>query len=262
MTFNIRVNVASDSANAWPYRKDLAPSMIRFHHADIVGLQEALYGQVIDLQERLPNYSWFGVGRDDGEKAGEFMAIFYLKKRFRVVNHSTFWLSENPDTPGKGWDAACNRVVTWGKFKDIKTGKNFYLFNTHFDHMGETARRQSAKLLLEKIKTISGKPNIIVTGDFNASPHSVPYRTITQTPEEISDYRLTDTRTISLNPHHGPKGTFTGFKISAHLQQNQPIDYIFVSDGIKVLNHGTLSDTFDGRFPSDHFPVLAEMVIN
>ncbi len=152
MTFNIRVDVPSDSLNSWPYRKAKAASMIRFHQADIVGLQEALAGQLEDLAAGLPDYDWFGVGRDDGHDQGEFMAIFYLKKRFQVIKQSTFWLSETPQIPGKGWDAACNRIVTWGEFKDNITGKVFYHFNTHFDHMGEIARQESAKLLLEIYK--------------------------------------------------------------------------------------------------------------
>jgi endonuclease/exonuclease/phosphatase family metal-dependent hydrolase len=261
MTFNIRVNVPSDSMNAWPYRKDIAESMIRFHHADIVGTQEAQYQQVHDLAERLPHHNWFGVGRDDGAEAGEFMAIFYLKERFKLLNNATFWLSENPEIPSKGWDAACNRIVTWGQFKDLITGKRFYFFNTHFDHKGGTARVESAKLLLKSIEDIAGNSEAIVTGDFNATPNSIVYKILTQNLEAKSQFKLIDTQNISRHPHHGPSETFIGFNLSNLMRKGQPIDYIFVTENMIVLNHGTLSDTFDGRFPSDHLPVLAEVVI-
>ena len=151
MTFNIRLNTPVDGPNQWPHRKTFAASMIRFHHADITGLQEAMKDQVDDLTALLPEYDWFGIGRDDGKEAGEFMAIFYRKDRFEVLEQSTFWLSETPETVSKGWDAMCFRVVTWGKFKDKVTGKIFFLFNTHFDHVCEIARRESAKLLLQRI---------------------------------------------------------------------------------------------------------------
>ncbi len=262
MTFNIRVNVPSDSLNAWTYRKDIAASMIRFHHADLVGLQEALIEQVEDLAGRLPDYNWFGVGRDDGDKEGEFMAIFYLRNRFEVLHDSTFWLSENPGIPGRGWDAACNRVVTWGKFKDDRTGKVFYHFNTHFDHMGGIAREESAKLLLKRIKGIAGSSEAVVTGDFNSDPNSVIYKILTQGSTGESGSGLTDSEFASRNPHHGPHGTFTGFKFSVLKEKSQPIDFIFITKNITVFNHGTLSDTFDGSFPSDHMPVLAEIVID
>jgi len=261
MTFNIRLNIQSDSLNAWPNRKDIVASMINFHQADLIGIQEALFEQVKDLAERLPNYSWFGVGRDDGDKNGEFMAVFYLKKRFKVLNNSTFWLSENPNIPSKGWDAAFIRIVTWGKFQDIESGKIFYHFNTHFDNLGETARKESAKLLLRQIKNIAGNFSAIVTGDFNSTPNSVPYKILTNGKERGAGFKLFDAKTVSQYPHHGPIGTFTGFNFSKLLDDNEPIDYIFITKNIKVLRHGTLSDTFDGFFPSDHMPVLAEIII-
>ncbi|MBN2411112.1 endonuclease/exonuclease/phosphatase family protein [candidate division KSB1 bacterium] len=257
MTFNVRVNVASDSSNAWPNRKDIAASMIRFHNADIIGLQEALKEQVDDLAIRLPEYKWFGIGRDDGKDAGEFMAIFYRSERFDVLTDSTFWLSETPGKPGLGWDAACNRVVTFGKFKDKKTDKVFFLFNTHFDHMGQVARRESAKFLLQSVAEIGSGLPVIVTGDFNSTPDSEPYKILTQ---GVNGIKLIDSKSMSQYPHHGPTGTWTGFK-TAYFPDRQPIDYIFIRNNVKVLLHGTLSDSFDGRFPTDHMPVLAEVII-
>jgi hypothetical protein len=141
MSFNIRLNTPADSANAWPHRKEMVASMMRFHRADLTGVQEALKDQMDDLTKLLPEFGWMGVGRDDGKEAGEYSAIFYLKDRFAVLEQNTFWLSESPEKPGSmGWDAACVRIVTWAKFKDKRMGKAFYHFNTHFDHIGEKAR--------------------------------------------------------------------------------------------------------------------------
>jgi endonuclease/exonuclease/phosphatase family metal-dependent hydrolase len=261
MTFNIRLNTPDDGPNQWPSRKNIAASMIRFHKADITGLQEALKDQVNDLTVLLPEYNWFGVGRDDGKEAGEFMAVFYRKDRLDVLEHSTFWLSETPESPTKGWDAMCYRVVTWGKFKDKNTGKTFYLFNTHFDHMGQVARRESAKLLLQRITEMAGTNPVIVTGDFNSTPETEPYQIIVKgLPADLST-KLVDSETIAKSPHHGPDGTITRFQ-SANLPDNATIDYIFIKNNVSVDLHGTLSDCFDGRFPSDHMPVLAELVID
>jgi len=260
MTFNIRLNTPVDGPNAWPYRKEIAASMIRFHKADMAGLQEALKNQVDDLETLLPEYDWFGVGRDDGKEAGEFMAVFYRKDRLEVIEDSTFWLSESPAVPTMGWDAMCYRVVTWGKFKDLRTRQTFYLFNTHFDHIGETARQESAKLLLESIDRIAGTSPVIVTGDFNATQDSEPYRIVTEGLTENTTIKLIDTKSVSIYPHHGPNGTITWFE-SANLEDNSTIDYIFIKNDVSVLLHGTLSDSFDGRFPTDHMPVLAEIFI-
>ena len=259
MTFNLRYNTASDGENAWPFRKDMAASMIRFHDADLVGLQEALIDQIQDLAERLPDYGWFGIGRDDGKEAGEFMAIFYKKDRFEVLQDSTIWLSETPEKPGKGWDAACNRVITWGKFKDQISNNIFYHFNTHFDHMGKVARKNSATILLKSIESIAKTYPVVVTGDFNATPGSVPIQVITTGLEGTPDIKLRDSKLLSQYPHHGPNGTVTRFQ-SANVT-DQPIDYIFIKNNVQVVRHGTLSDSFEGRFPTDHMPVMAEIVI-
>jgi len=261
MSFNIRLNTPSDSLNAWPYRKTMVASMIRFHKADILGVQEALWDQMQDLENLLPEYAWVGIGRDDGNRAGEFMAIFYLKERFEVIKSSTFWLSENPEIPGKGWDAACNRIATWCQFRDQKTGNIFFHFNTHFDHMGDTARVKSAELLIRQIDAIAdGKP-VLVTGDFNSTPDSKTYSILTTGLGKSQDLKLTDTKIATQFPHHGSNGTFTWFDLN-NLTNDQPIDYIFIKSGVTVLYHGTLTDTFDGRLPSDHFPVLAEIILN
>lgn len=256
MTFNIRLNTASDGENAWPYRKDIAASQILFHDIQLLGVQEALHDQMVDLQERLPSFKFEGVGRDDGKAAGEYSAIFYDTSRLRVLESATFWLSLTPDIPGsKSWDAAITRIVTWVHFRDRKTKKDFYAFNTHFDHMGKIARAESAKLLLAKVRSIAGKKPVVVMGDFNAEPSAEPIQ-ILLSPNDPD--RLINSLELSQTAHYGPTGTFNGFK-NAELS-DQPIDHIFLKNGGKVWKHATISQTWKGRFSSDHFPVMA--VIN
>ena len=253
MSFNIRLNTASDSLNAWPYRKDNVASQILFHDAHIVGVQEALHNQMVDLKDRLKGYKYVGVGRDDGKEKGEYSAIFYDTTRLQVLKSETFWLSQTPEVPGsKSWDAAITRVVTWAQMKDRKSGKIFYAFNTHFDHMGKVARAESARLLLQKVKSIAGKSPVVVTGDFNAVPSDEPIMVVV---DKSNADRLIDTKEVSTTAHYGPTGTFTGFK--AKETTNDPIDYIFIKNGFKVLKHATLSQSWQGRFSSDHYPVLA-----
>ena len=258
MTFNIRYNTPRDSSNAWPYRKDFAASQILFHEAQIVGVQEALHGQMVDLVERLKGYKYIGVGRDDGKENGEYSAIIYDSTRLRLLASQTFWLSPQPTVPGsKGWDAAITRIVTWAKFKDRKTRKEFFVFNTHFDHIGKEARRESAKLLIEKVNQIAGKSPTIITGDFNAIPADEPIRVIT---DSTNPFHLVDSKAISKTPHYGPTGTFNGFRSKE--SSDDPIDYVFVKNKVRVLKHATFSQTWSGRFSSDHFPVFAQVVID
>jgi len=257
MTFNIRMNTASDSLNAWPFRKDNVASQIIFHDVQLLGVQEALHVQVLDLQDRLPQFRYIGVGRDDGNTKGEYSAIFFDTTRLAVLNSATFWLSQTPEVIGsKGWDAAITRIVTWAKFKDKKSKKIFYSFNTHFDHMGKMARKESALLLLEKVKEIAGNTPSIITGDFNAMPTDEPIVLIT---DRSSPLKLTDSKDISSTNHYGPTGTFNGFK--AKERDEQPIDYIFIKNKWKVLKHATISQSWDGRFASDHFAVLATVLL-
>ena len=261
MTFNIRYDEPRDKENAWPNRKELVASMIRFHHADLVGVQEALARQMSDLEKLLPEYAWVGVGRDDGKAGGEFSAIMYRKARFSRLDSSTFWLSETPDVPSKGWDADYPRVVTWIKIKDTSTGKLFFHFNTHFDHRGVRAREESARLLLKRIKTIAGQLPVVVTGDFNLNESAIGYQILTgkTVEKEVRSESLRDARYLSQHGHHGPTSTFNEFKA---LVPEMKIDYVLVKGAVRVMQHGALSDTWDGRFPSDHLPVLAEIVID
>ena len=256
MTFNIRYNNPNDSLDAWPYRKDKVGAQVLFHDIQLLGVQEALHDQVLDLQERLPGYKYFGVGRDDGKTKGEYAAIFYDTTRLQWLNGAVFWLSQTPEVAGsKGWDAAITRIVTWCKFKDRRSGKVFFAFNTHFDHMGKQARAESAKLLLRKVKEIAGNTPVIVTGDFNAIPTDEPVQIVTdmQNPDH-----LTDTKQISKMPHYGPDGTFNAFKQKE--RDDFPIDYVFIKNKVRILRHATLSQSWQGHFSSDHFPVMAVLV--
>jgi len=262
MTYNIRLPVESDGINYWDNRRPLVTSMIRYHEPDLIGVQEAFRRQLDEMVIDLPEYAWFGVCRTDGtihpSPDGEFSSILYRKDRFDRLDGNTFWLSATPEVVGsKGWDAALPRIVTWAKFADKKTGKIFFHFNTHFDHMGEKARAESAKLLLVRIQSITGDSPVVLTGDFNSIETSLPYQIITDT---LSSYYMTDAKFVSTKPHHGPSGTFSGnFQIPG-VGDNR-IDFIFIRNNISVQKHAILSDSWDGRLPSDHLPVLAELKI-
>lgn len=257
MTFNIRLNTPQDSSNAWPHRADKVSSQILFHEAHIIGVQEALHDQMQDLDRALTKYKYVGGGRDDGKEKGEYSAIFFDTTRLQILQTQTFWLSQTPQVAGsKGWDAAITRIVTWAKFRDLKTKKEFYVFNTHFDHVGQIARAESAKLLLKYSAQISGTMPFIVTGDFNATAEHEPIRIIVN-PKDPS--HLIDSKTVSATPHYGPAGTFNGFQ-SKEIH-DLPIDHIFIKHAITVLQHATLSQTWAGKFSSDHFPVFARVVV-
>ena len=255
MTFNIRYNNKNDSLNAWPYRKDNAASQIKFHNVHILGVQEALHEQVMDLSQSLLQYKYVGVGRDDGKTKGEYSAIFYDAARLKLIGSSTFWLSLTPEIPGsKSWDAAITRIVTWAKFTDLKTRKTFFVFNTHFDHIGKEARRESARLFRQKVKGIAGNSPVVITGDFNSKPSDDPIKILTDSTDKD---KFIDTKALSLTPHYGPQGTFNAF--TSKETDNEPIDFIFIKGKWKVLQHATLSQTWGGRFSSDHFPVFAKL---
>lgn len=263
MTFNIRYNNPGDGENAWPNRKDVVAETIgQKYQADIAGLQEALKEQIDDLAARLPEYAWFGVGREDGKDKGEFTPIFYKTDRLELLDQNTFWLSETPEVPGsKSWDTAITRIVTWGKFKDKKTGAVFYHFNTHFDHMGRQARVESARLLSQQAIALAKDVPTVVTGDFNTREKSDPYLVLTGKSPFLAGASsdLKDARYLSNSPHKGPTSTTTNWK--DHGEAESKIDYIFVRGEVEVLNHAALNDKYNGNYPSDHLPVLAEVRI-
>lgn len=258
MTFNIRFNTPNDGENAWPKRRDRVATTIRFHKADLFGMQEVLLDQLQNLEILFPEFAFFGVGRDDGDTAGEYCPVGYRRARFELLEQETFWLSETPGQVSRGWDAACNRIVTWGRFRDRITQKSFVVFNTHFDHIGPEARRSAASLLVKKIHHIAGDTPFILTGDFNATPESEPMNILLS---EKNTPPLLNAKWLSREPHHGPTYTYTGFDPTIRVS-GEPIDYILVHPNLSVLFHATLSDHDNGRLPSDHFPVIAEVIIH
>lgn len=259
LSFNLRLNTPADSQDAWPHRKENVAQLIQFYRTDVMGVQEALPGMLEDLEEELPEFEWFGEGRDS-TRSDEYSAIFYRPDRLELLSHDTFWLSETPEVPGsQSWDAALPRIVTWGRFRDRENGAVFYHFNTHFDHQGEEARRESAHLLLRHIEQIAGDTPVVVTGDFNADDTSQPYRILTGSDTTADDLpALHDAKDTSESGHYGPNSTWNGFE---EVAPDNRIDFIFVRGDVRVLRHAILTDTWNGRFPSDHLPVLAEVVI-
>jgi endonuclease/exonuclease/phosphatase family metal-dependent hydrolase len=253
MTYNLRVDFGGDGENNWEFRRDFLASQISYNDPDFMGIQEGKLHQLKYIDSVLVHHAYIGRGRDNSENQGEYSAIFYNTGKFNVISQATFWLSETPDKVSKGWDAAYERICTYGLFEDKKTKKRFYVFNTHLDNIGETARQNEARLLLQKINAVNTKKlPVILTGDFNSEMGSSAYSTISQ--------QMNDTRLISETKPFGPSGTFNGFKF------NEPvkllIDYIFTSkENINVSRFAVLSDSKDGKYPSDHLPVLAELTL-
>ncbi len=277
-SFNLRYDNPGDSLNNWKYRKDAIARFIQFQDIQILGTQEGLQHQLDQLKDRLPDYAFVGVGRDDGKDAGEHSAIFYDKHRFQVMDKGDFWLSQDPSKPNKGWDAVLPRICSWGKFKDRQTGSVFYFFNTHFDHVGTVARRESAKLILQKIKTIAGDKSTILTGDFNVDQNSDSYKVLN------SSNLLTDAYNIA-KLNYGARGSYNAFDIDNRTDSR--IDHIFVTADFQVEKHAILTDTYhtdqeeldkiknSGNYPkeialyenkarplSDHYPLIAVLTLN
>jgi len=276
-SFNLRYDNPADSLNNWQYRKNTIAKLIQFHDFDILGTQEGLEHQLVQLKGLLPGYKYTGVGRDDGKEAGEHSAIFYKTARFELLEKGDFWLAENPSKPKKGWDAVLPRICSWGRFKDKDSGFIFYFFNTHFDHVGTVARNESAKLILKKIKQIAGENPTLLTGDFNVDQNSSSYKILN------GSSILTDT--YDLAPlKYGAEGSYNGFDINNRSESR--IDHIFVTADFKVEKHGILTDTYqtettdlekiknsgnypkeialyinEARLPSDHYPVLSVLTI-
>lgn len=248
MSYNIRYNNTRDGEDAWPKRKDNVKALVKFHDADILCVQEALALQVDELLENT-NYEMAGVGRNDGKKDGEFAAIYFDKSRFVKKDGGTFWLSDTPDQPSRGWDAAILRICTWVKLYDKWNKKEFIVFNTHYDHKGVQARIESAKLIKKKIQEIAPALPVVFTGDLNVTPETEAVATIKTF--------LTDTKEATIEPAYGPEGTFNDFKFNAALKDK--IDYIFVNKGFKVQKFGVLSDSKNLRYPSDHLPIIARL---
>lgn len=248
-TYNLRYDNPKDGKNVWTARRDAMRALVRYHGFDLWGTQEGLENQLADL-DTLNEYARIGAGRDDGKQAGEHSAIFYRRERFAMEDHGDFWLSATPDKPSMGWDArCCQRLVTWARLRDKPSGQVFVVLNAHFDHEGVVARRESARLLVERGRALAGKLPLIVLGDFNSTPDSEVVATISAA--------LRDARAISQTAPYGPLETFNDFDISKPAQER--IDYIFLSQQWQVLRYAVLTDSVEARYPSDHFPVVARL---
>jgi endonuclease/exonuclease/phosphatase family metal-dependent hydrolase len=249
-TFNLRWANPNDLGNLWKDRAPHVIQLIQFHQIGIVGTQEGLHHQIQQMSEGL-GFDYLGVGRDDGAEKGEFSAILFNPKLYQLEDSGTFWLSPTPEKPSKGWDASLNRICSWGRFK-AKDGQRFYVFNIHYDHLGQQAREESSKLVARKIQEINRKNLPVVwMGDFNVTPDNPAYLSI------VSDPLWKDARLISRVAAYGPSGTFNGFDWEKNPEGI--IDHIFVQGKLEVLRHGILTDNYGKKYPSDHFPVLTEV---
>lgn len=276
-TYNIRMKNDGDSlkGDCWGKRCQVICDQVNFMSPAIFGTQEVLHVQLQDLLHGLHNYDYIGVARDDGKTKGEYAAIFYDKSRIRLLDHGDFWLNETPDHPALGWDAACIRICTWGKFKDLRSGKKFYFFNLHMDHVGRVARREAARLVVSKIREIAEKRPVVLTGDFNVDQTDEIYRIFSESGILSDSYTMADIR-------FAENGTFNAFK--PQLKTTSRIDHIFVSPSMKVDAYGVLTDsywtpdpdsentqkasdapqeisfsTYTRRNPSDHYPVMVRI---
>ena len=250
ISYNIRYDNNWDVENSWKIRRMKISQKLIQYSPSIVGIQEGLLNQVQYIDSSLINYDYVGVGRDDGKEKGEFCAIYFDTTRYVLLKNSTIWLSETPDTISVGWDAALERICTYGLFKDRITRKAFWVFNTHFDHIGIIAREKSSELILKKINKINRQfLPVILMGDFNSIPNSPPVKEI------ITE--LSDALQISMEKLHGPRGTFNGFNEDLPIEQR--IDYIFTNK-LKVLSYTHINDRLDNnRHISDHLPVMIKI---
>ena len=246
ITYNIRYDNPNDGENIWENRKNKMAGLLNYYEPSFFGIQEGLLNQVEYLNQSLLAYDYIGVGRDDGKQKGEFCAIFYDTRTYKVIIDSTFWLSETPDTPSNGWDANLNRICTFGLFENLETKERIWVLNTHFDHRGKMARENSARLIAKRIEQINeDNLPLVLMGDFNATSE--------QKPIQILKANLSDALEISEKPFYGPPGTSNGFRMDEIVRR---IDYLFTRN-VKVLSYSHLDDRRDNNYHvSDHLPVL------
>jgi len=250
ISYNIRYDNNWDIENSWKIRRNKISQILVQYSPSIIGIQEGLLNQVQYIDSSLIDYDYVGVGRDDGKKKGEFCAIYFDTTRYVLLKNSTFWLSETPDTISVGWDAALERICTYGLFKDRITKEELLVFNTHFDHIGVVAREKSSELILKRINKINHQSlPVILMGDFNSIPNSSPVKEIKT--------ELSDALQISLEKLQGPRGTFNGFNEDLPIEKR--IDYIFTND-LKVLSYTHINDRLNNnRHISDHLPVMIKI---
>ena len=244
-SYNIRNDNSSDTRNGdgWAQRCPVICELVQWVDYDIFGAQEVKKNQLDDMLAQLSDYDHVGVGRDDGAEKGEFMAVYYLRDRFELLDSGTFWLSETPDKVSRGWDGACNRTVTWVELKDRKSGKEFFYFNTHLDHKGKAAREEGVKLLIEKIHEIAGKKApAIVGGDFNTPVDSPIFKPLTK-------YMVSARAKAATTDH---KGTFNGF---GSAPDTIVIDHLYYRGKLKCQLFATLDGNYGAPYISDHYPI-------
>lgn len=262
-SYNIRYKNKTDSiiGNGWEVRCKSICNQIIWERPDIFGAQEVLHPQLMDMEKGLPAYRWIGVGRDDGKEAGEYAAIFYNPKRVELIESGHFWLSDTPEKPSIGWDAALNRICSWGRFRDLLTKKDFYFLNLHMDHVGVKARRESAKLVMRRITemTNGGKKLAVLTGDFNVPQTNELYTLFTESGVLKDCYTTTKER-------FAENGTYNGFDY--HFYTNERIDHILVTptttvEAYAILTDGRWQEDMNGRMSrlnlSDHYPIFARI---
>lgn len=278
-SYNIRYDNQEDreQGNSWTSRLPVLSSLLRWESPDVFGAQEVLADQLQDMKAVLPDYAVYGVGRADGKEKGEYAPIFFKKDKFELLKSGEFWLSETPEKPSKGWDAALPRICTWVKLAEKNTGKEFWFFNLHMDHVGVKARKNSSKLVLRKIKELAQGESSLLTGDFNVDQHNANYDILNDADLLEDAYEIADDK-MAWN------GTFNAFK--AKLWTDSRIDHIFVTKGVSVSNYAVMTETYrsenkeakptregdapeeikfkkyDVRLPSDHFPIFAKIKMN
>ena len=249
MSYNIRMGIAKDGTNSWEFRCPATIEMLNAQKPDVFGVQEAFEFQIRFIEEYCRDYKSVGVGRDDGKKKGEYMSIFWNKKTVSLLKWGTFWLSETPDKPSRGWDAHCRRTATWALMKDKKTGKKFYFVNTHLDHKGKEAQKNGLKLIVDRIESINpqGYP-MILTGDFNIKPDNAALIEL--------DSRMQSTRKIAADTDN--HNTFNGWSVKP---TDNVIDYIYISGFSSCPQYKTVTEKFAERpFVSDHYPIFARVI--
>ncbi len=247
MSYNIKYDNVNDTVNNWNDRKAAMVTLLQKHAPEFIGMQEVLVNQLEYLNQSLPNYAYIGVGRDDGKKKGEFSPILYNTKNYELLASNTFWLSKTPNKISVGWDAALERICTYGLFKNKANNKKIWVFNTHFDHIGTKARKKSTQLILKKIKELNTeKLPVVLMGDFNLMPNEKPIL--------VTKKAMDDSMDIAAQAPEGPKGTFNGFDIESSIDKR--IDYIFVK-GLSVEKHQHIHERLaNQKHVSDHLPVL------
>jgi len=251
MTYNIRYKNNTDGVNSWDLRKDNLVKQLKNLNPDILGIQEAVYDQITFINENIPEYKVTGEGRDGGIK-GEFSAIFYNYNKFKLLHSGTFWLNESRTPLIKGWDAAFPRICTYAKFTEIKNGKTFYVFNTHLDHVGNEARKNSVSLIIDSIAKLNTENlPVLFCGDFNTDESDFTIQQILQ--------KYKNTKNIAHKVNISQKGTFNGYNTT--IEATNLIDYIFASSHFKVYKYQVPVNLYNNLYPSDHFPVFIKIKI-